>query len=122
MIPFAVVSVRRELCPECADSAGNPCASCSHGKWGPYIQCDEPALPSLPVRARNLAVQSAKEAAAIASGVPAVTEEEAGRRLAICKSNVCGFWRASDETCSQCGCPMVKKSPWRSARCPAGKW
>lgn len=82
----------------------------------------EPPLPALPERAKNLAVQSAQEVAAIAKGVPAVTEGEAARRLSICKSNVCGFWRESDETCSQCGCPMAKKTPWRSARCPVNLW
>jgi len=82
----------------------------------------EPPLPSLPARARNLAVQSAKEGIAILQGVPAPTEEEISRRLAICNSNVCGNWRASDETCALCGCPMVKKTTWRSAVCLAAKW
>lgn len=121
MIPESVIEIREDLCPACAKKAHDPCASCEHGKWGAYVIC-EPALPPLPVRARNLAIQSAKEAVAIATGVPAIADKEASRRLTICKSNICGFWRASDETCSQCGCPMVKKTPWRSAACPVGKW
>lgn len=83
---------------------------------------DEPDLPSLAVRARNLAGQSAAEALAITRGVPPVTSEETARRIGICRSNKCGNWRSSDETCALCGCPMVRKAPWRTAKCDAGMW
>jgi len=80
----------------------------------------EPPLPSLPKRAINLAKQSAAEAKAVINGVPAIDPEEAAARIAICRG--CDHWRPSDETCSLCGCPMLKKAPWRSAVCPVGKW
>jgi hypothetical protein len=124
MIPTSVIDIRRELCPTCAPHAHDPCAACSHGLWGPYVYCppEEPPLPPLAARARNLAAQSIEEMAAIATGVPPVPTEEAERRIAICRSNECGAWRSSDETCSVCGCPMARKAPWRSARCPRAKW
>jgi hypothetical protein len=123
-IPEKVVGIRVELCSECATIAYDPCASCAHGKWGPYVRCepDEPPLPPMATRALNLTVQSAEELAAIARGVPAIPPEESARRVAICRSNACGKWRTSDETCSMCGCPMTKKAPWRSAICLAGMW
>lgn len=87
-----------------------------------FQRLHQPPLPPLATRARNLAVQSAEELAAIAQGVPAIPAEESDRRIEICRSNSCGNWRKSDETCSLCGCPMARKAPWRSARCPIGMW
>src|SRR5438128_2147209 len=44
MIPQGVIDVRNELCRECVDKAGDPCAVCDHGRWGRYeaIGCDDP--------------------------------------------------------------------------------
>jgi len=83
---------------------------------------EEPPLPSLPTRIANLAGQVIQEALDVAQGVDPVTPEEAEKRIEICRSNVCGKWRASDETCSACGCYMKSKTPWRSAVCPVGLW
>ena len=87
-----------------------------------YRPKEEPPLPSLPTRIANLTGQALQEALNVAQGVDPVTPEEAAKRIEICRSNVCGKWRASDETCSMCGCPMLKKAPWRSAVCPVGLW
>ena len=87
-----------------------------------YRPKEEPPLPSLPTRIANLTGQVLQEALDVAQGVDPVTPEEAEKRIEICRSNVCGKWRASDETCSACGCYMKSKTPWRSAVCPVGLW
>lgn len=122
----AVIEIRKEQCGDCGCGANpsDPCASCPVGRWGAHQSCqpDEPPLPPLHVRAANLARQSAQEAMAIARGVPVPDATEIERRVSICQSNQCGMWRASDETCAACGCPMRRKTPWRSAVCPIGLW
>ena len=87
-----------------------------------YRPKEEPPLPSLPTRIANLTGQVFQEALDVAQGVDPVTPEEAAKRIEICRSNACGKWRASDETCSMCGCYMKSKTPWRSAVCPVGLW
>ena len=58
------------------------------------------------------------EAVAIATGVPDLPREEADRRLSIC--NGCTYFKAPN--CTDCGCNMLRKTLWRAATCPKGKW
>lgn len=131
-----IVQARKEICEACPTpckdfpNLEDPCVACPISRWGTWDcevpeeegSLEEPPLPSLPQRAFNLTRQSVEEATATLQGVELPSEEEVEKRLEICASNRCGFWRVSDETCSVCGCPMKKKAPWRSARCPVGLW
>lgn len=49
-IPDSVIEIRRDLCHECTPFANDPCASCVHGHWGPYVLCEEDhqAPPEMP--------------------------------------------------------------------------
>jgi hypothetical protein len=118
-IPEGVVEIRRDLCPECDAIAHDPCASCVHGHWGPYVRCD-PDLPPPVAMAANLAKAAGAEAVAHMQGLPAPAPEEIASRLAICET--CDHFRASDERCSKCGCFLKFKTAWRSQHCPIGKW
>jgi hypothetical protein len=119
MIPQSVIHLRMELCPECAHLAHDPCSACDHGKWGAYVQCEEP-LPPVPQMAANLAQAAFSEAKSVLSGEPPVSEEESARRLAICHG--CPHFRHSDQRCPLCGCFMNYKATLRSQHCPVGKW
>ena len=79
-----------------------------------------PTLPSLTTMAGNLVGAVAKEAAAIAAGAPAATDEDIEARMVICRT--CEFYIQDKERCSKCGCFMRAKSRLRSAKCPEGKW
>ena len=51
------------------------------------------------------------------------TEEERARRKAICAA--CPFVvevAARPMFCGKCGCPLVTKTAFASASCPAKKW
>ena len=120
VIPEGVISIRRDLCSVCADKAHDPCASCEHGAWGPFIRC-EPDLPPLPKMGANAARAAVEETAAIIKSTPPVTDEESARRFVICKTS-CEFFRLSDARCSECGCFMNLKAHLRSQHCPVGKW
>jgi hypothetical protein len=126
-LPDAVAEIRKQQCKAagCAHELdyADACAECPAGHWGPLARDCGQHLPSLPVRAKNFAIASLQEASAIASGVPALTDEEINRRLAICFSiaSPCSHLTANGE-CSLCGCPMRRKAPWRSQTCKAGKW
>lgn len=120
-----------ETCPSPCSGAieGNlplrdGCFACPIGRF-PAWDCERPPeapLPSLAARVKGFALASAKEAVAVISGTPKATIEEAQRRLKICESNVCGFYRVSDGNCGRCGCDLARKVTWRSAECPARFW
>ena len=60
----------------------------------------------------------------VANGLPMCTEEEIIQRHNICLG--CEFFK--DDTCSKCGCPLVRtkqfvsKLSWADQECPVGKW
>jgi hypothetical protein len=119
-MPRGVAEIRVSLCPACAHLSGDPCAACAHGLWGPYVRC-EPDLPPLATMAANLAQAAVAEASALIAGTPRVSDEEASRRLEICRSCTPHF-RHSDARCSLCGCYSKYKTRLRSQHCPLGKW
>lgn len=49
-----------------------------------------------------------------------VSEEEAKKRLSICKS--CEFFDQSRQRCSQCGCKLAIKTYLKAEKCPINKW
>ncbi len=49
-----------------------------------------------------------------------VTDEEAGKRMGICKS--CPLLFKPTNQCKQCGCFMNLKTKMSHATCPIGKW
>lgn len=72
----------------------------------------EPALPSLPERARNFTRSIARGVVSQLGGNPRhVTDATRDARRAICKSNACGKYRESDGRCAhpRCGCPVSKR-------------
>ena len=89
---------------------------------GPVLDEDtEKSLPSFTERLKNFA-QSAVEH--IKHGMKLCTDEQISKRLEICKQ--CEFYK--NETCSKCGCPLVRhrkyisKLAWAEQECPVGKW
>lgn len=60
----------------------------------------------------------------VANGLPMCSEDEIIRRHNICLG--CEFFK--DDTCSKCGCPLVRtkqfasKLSWADQECPVGKW
>lgn len=131
-VPAAVARIRQDACRRHACTAvadhQDPCARCENGHWGWYVfACRdvaraEAALPSSIEMAANLSKSLGEEALAVVKGRPAISEEEAQRRFAICQTNQCGQFRASDERCAACGCYLSKKTAWRSQACPKGYW
>jgi hypothetical protein len=136
MITSENTQVRRDICGDCKTPCedfqqgriafDHPCAECPIRRWGQIAvpgSCNEELpLPSLAQRAVNYAVSSIQEGQAIFQGKARITEEEAQRRQAICRSNVCKRYRASDDTCSSCGCPTRKATARRAKECPRGLW
>lgn len=59
----------------------------------------------------------------IAAGAPTVSAEVKESRLAICRTNECGHYRAADSgpACLACGCGqrgLELKTSWADQRCP----
>lgn len=60
----------------------------------------------------------------IKNGMPMCTQEQITARYDICLG--CEYFK--DDTCSQCGCPLVRnkqfisKLAWADQECPIGKW
>ena len=60
----------------------------------------------------------------IKSGMPTCTNEQIIQRHDICLG--CEFF--SDDTCTKCGCPLIRnkqfvsKLAWADQECPVGKW
>ncbi len=80
----------------------------------PPVQSDVEG-PGALRRVANFLKAAAKH---VAAGAPKVSVEEASRRLAICETNVCGFYR--DGVCQHpaCGCTLIEKTRWATERCP----
>lgn len=74
-------------------------------------------LPTITERVGNFAA-SLKEWAF--TGFKNVPENEANRRLEICKSNSCGMYNSG--VCDACGCLCSAKTLFSHEECPAGLW
>jgi hypothetical protein len=64
-------------------------------------------------------------AVAAIKGEPiAVGDEDAARRLAICRSNTCGLYVAAEGRCKQCGCFTAYKTrlATEDGHCPVHLW
>ncbi len=72
-------------------------------------------LPSLLKQAGNFAGALARH---VAAGLPQASEEEKGRRMALCLA--CEHWQ--DGRCTRCGCFVAAKTAWAREKCPVGKW
>ena len=83
----------------------------------------EAPLPSAGTMARSLSEAFVATVRAVLTGDRVVaTPEEAERRKAICVTNRCGMYRASDDRCAACGC-WKKAKVWVDAvRCPKSYW
>lgn len=85
-----------------------------------YITRDDDSLSWL-YKARNFAKAAA---AHVAAGMPTCSDDEIARRHDICTG--CEFFK--DNSCIQCGCPVVRdrkfisKLAWADQSCPVGKW
>lgn len=55
----------------------------------------------------------------VAAGAPTASQETRDARLAICRTNECGFYREGDR-CGHggCGCYLTVKASWAEQRCP----
>lgn len=93
----------------------------------PQFQGEKP-LPSLPRMAANLARAQARSAVSQLRGNPRhVSEETRDARRALCRENVCGFYRQDVDRCAnpKCGCPVShrglveSKTELYSEFCPA---
>lgn len=78
---------------------------------------DDIKVPSLWEQAKSFAKASS---AHVASGLSKVTTEEQKERLAICGS--CEWFKERENRCGHCGCPLAKKTLWKTSDCPIGKW
>lgn len=84
-----------------------------------------PNLPTIGQMAANAAAATGRILAGAAKGEKIhCSDEEAARRLAVCKA--CEHLRQSDMRCSKCGCyvgvEVVGKVRWLTEHCPIGKW
>lgn len=76
-------------------------------------------MPSVAEMGKNLLNTAANVVKGVAAGESlSVTDEQANKRLEICKS--CEYYVG--ERCTQCGCYMSVKTHIRAANCPVGKW
>jgi len=76
---------------------------------------DKRPLPSLGERFKNFVTHSTEH---LLNGGADVSPEEFEFRLNTCA--LCP--NRSDQHCSECGCPIVKKAKWRSSCCDLGYW
>lgn len=90
-----------------------------------------PSGPSYPRMALNFAQAAAQSAKQVATGhSPHVPNHLFESRLAICRTNACGFYvvQAEQERCShiKCGCYLnsllLQKPRMTGQTCPVGSW
>ncbi len=81
--------------------------------------------PTIIKKAASVTSALAKEALSIITKKKKdriVTQQRATEKLNFCKTNVCGKYNSSKETCSSCGCYVKFKTRLKSASCPHGYW
>lgn len=112
---------RQNRCPHDINFE-DPDAVCPEGHWDPNTpDASVPgSSPTLPQKIASFAKANVDEVRAIFRGVAPITEEEAQRRLAICRE--CEDFLPELEECRLCGCPMARKTWYRASKCPVGKW
>lgn len=136
-LPPSLIAMRRQACFVCPAQClayrsetldfADPTSVCPSDRWPdrPSVlgwTAAESTMPSLGAMALSAGKAALAEAAAVISRAPAVSDEEAARRHAICKSNTCGKYSADEDRCRACGCYLAAKSRWRSQSCPKGLW
>ena len=91
-----------------------------------YRRPEDRPMPTLRKRSVNLAKAAGRAAGAIIRGLPViVSDEEAARRLCICRE--CEWWRteayggAGGCGHESCGCTALKRH-LSTERCPVGRW
>lgn len=101
-----------------------PCPSCQQSKDFKPVEAKpealnqaQPKLPSLWQQAKNFTKATV---AHVASGMDEVTPDEQNARLAICKA--CPHFLADQNKCGHCGCPLKRKTSWKTSACPIGSW
>ena len=78
--------------------------------FAPTMPAIEPQLPPLMQQARNFGDAFVRSVKSVAKGNPLkVSDATKAKRQEICRSNACGKYRASDDRCSMCGCPLSKR-------------
>jgi hypothetical protein len=83
----------------------------------------EAPLPSLLERAQNLAGAAGRVIKAVVEGQPIEIEEVLYQeRLARCRSCPSQQYRASDQTCAECGCYIRAKAALATEFCRLGYW
>jgi len=83
----------------------------------------EAPLPSLLERAKNLAGAAGRVIKAIVDDQPIEIEEVLYQeRLARCRSCPSQQYRASDQTCAECGCYVRAKAALATEACRLGYW
>lgn len=81
----------------------------------------DPPLPKPAAMVKNLATSAYQVMAKALKGEKTFNmEQEANRRLEICKT--CEFFRLADYRCSRCGCYMKTKTYLKAAHCPIFKF
>lgn len=83
----------------------------------------EPALPPFRTVAGNAFKAAGRVVAATMQGKTIwLTPAKSAANRAICESNQCGFYRASDQRCAHpnCGCFAKLKTRLATEDCPAG--
>lgn len=73
------------------------------------------SYPTILDMAKNLTKEVSSH---IKNGLEICSEEEASKRLEICKK--CDHF--DNGRCRLCGCFLNVKAEWKSSKCPAGKW
>ena len=82
------------------------------------IEAEKIKIPPLSKRIVNYGKAQVEHTLA---GRKLITKNEFLRRLSICSSNECGYFR-DDWTCLKCGCPMKTKAEWAEQVCRLNKW
>lgn len=76
--------------------------------------------PGVMRKSANFAAAVAKAGKAIWDGAPPKKASAVAARRRICAA--CEYLDTDARTCSLCGCPVRRKTAWRSESCPDGRW
>lgn len=87
------------------------------GRWVEPEPDPEPELPPLAEQLGNYARSTASH---VLAGFPKADPATRAARLAACHG--CDRYRPSDDRCSACGCPALRKAVRLLEACPLGRW
>ena len=110
---------------ECAKSSATlpdkpkpTCSSCNKQPINKPAEVEPPKeYPSLFQQSLNLGSALVDH---IANGLKSTEKTLQEQRLEIC--NECPSFNKDAGRCRECGCYMITKTKWDSAKCPLGKW